>query len=102
MMTNQPVESRGAPGRNTKRGLLRLAVVALTLWFGFWWGRAILAFLTYRQLASGNFFNQFDAAAEAAWYQAVGSLIASVIYPFLLAIIFYVSRWVWRGFRPAA
>jgi hypothetical protein len=84
---------------NAKRGLRRLGIVAAIVWFGFWWARAITAYMTYRQLSGGNFFNQFDAAAEEAWYRAIGSLIASGLYPIILAVAFIVTRWVWRGFQ---
>lgn len=94
-------EPNAKPQLAVRRGIRRLAVVACVLWFGFWWGRAFFAFLSYHQLTSGNFFNQFDAVAEADWYRAVGSLIASVIFPLLLAVAFYVVRWVWKGFRSS-
>lgn len=32
----------------------------------------------------------------------LGSLIPGAVIPFLVALIFFVVRWIWQGFRPAA
>ena len=83
----------GPPGR--RRGLMRLAAVGATLWFGYWGIRGLSDYSDWWRYGQSPV--DYDMASTAQynyyrdWMMALG-------VPIVLAGIAFVTRWVWQGF----